>query len=348
MKIPESVPWCPAGVTLGTGGQGQVHLVTRKGDPNGGKFALKALRNTDSEQAQRRFQREIETVNQLDHPNIIRIFDHSKEGDEFQFYVMEFHEGAKTLARIISTQSCNPYHGDVLRSLDLFEQLVTAIGACAASEPPIVHRDINPKNVLVLPDNTIRLIDFGICQVQDGQMITLADEGVGARYYASPECEAASDSEIGTHSDFYSAAKVLWSVITSRQAFARETPVFGDRSMRALFPKQTETWHLTRIFEKTIRQNREDRFLFIRNVFDLIHELRYLIQSGFPPLEDTVRRCPSCGNKSLTDFAEAHLVFGSSRPSEKISALVCEDCGFAFVRDYVILRENIKRIRGLS
>ena len=42
MKIPETVPWRSTGVTLGSGGQGQVHLVTRKGDPSGDKFALKA------------------------------------------------------------------------------------------------------------------------------------------------------------------------------------------------------------------------------------------------------------------------------------------------------------------
>ena len=117
------------------------------------------------------------------------MIDHSEEGDEFQYYVMEYHECAQTLANIIFSRS-NRFHGDVLRSLDLFEQIISAIGACEALDPPIVHRDINPKNMLILPDGNVRLIDFGICQIQDGTIITLADEGVGTRDYTSPECEA--------------------------------------------------------------------------------------------------------------------------------------------------------------
>ena len=70
-----------------------------------------------------------------------------------------------------------------MRSLDLFESIVSAIGVCEASSPQIVHRDINPKNVLVLPDGSIRLIDFGVCQINEGEMITLVDENVAARNY---------------------------------------------------------------------------------------------------------------------------------------------------------------------
>ena len=346
MKIPETVPWCPTGVTLGSGGQGQVHLVTRKGNPSGGKFALKTLRNTDSEQAQQRFQREIEAVKQLDHPNIIRIFDHSKEGDEFQYYVMEYHEGAKTLARIISTQSCNPYHGEVLRSLDLFEQLVTAIGACGASEPPIVHRDIKPQNILVLPNDTIRLIDFGICHFEDGEIITLTDENVGPRNYMAPECGFGNDEFVGIHSDLYSAAKVLWSTITSKRMFDRESPVFGDLSMIKMFPKQTEAWHLTRIFEKTIREKTQDRFQKARDVLSQIRELRYLIQRGFPPLEDARKRCPCCGSMYLIDSPQSYLVFGNPNPSGVI-AIQCNTCGFIYLRNAEVWKANFDRIRQL-
>ena len=57
--------------------------------------------------------------------------------------------------------------------------------------------------------DTIRLIDFGICQVQDGTIITLVDENVGARNYTSPECEAGNEESIHVYSDIYSASKVL-------------------------------------------------------------------------------------------------------------------------------------------
>ena len=347
MEIPEYVPWCLTGTDLGSGRQGDVCLVTRKNELDGAKYALKNLRNTDSGQARRRFLREIEAVMELNHPNIIRIFGHSDEGDDFQYYVMEYHEGAETLESITSSQSSNPFHGDVLKSLDLFEQIISAIGAYEASDNQIVHRDISPKNILVLKDGTIRLIDFGICQFQDGQVITLVDEGVGARNYTAPECESGIDASIGIHSDIYSAAKVLWSAITSKRAFSREQPVFGNQSMSVMFPNQTETWHLTRIFEKTIREKPHDRSQKTLDVLSQICEIRYLIQRGFPPLEDTRKRCLRCGGMCLIRFPESHLVLGNPNPPG-IFAIQCNTCGFLYLQNVDVWQASVDRIRELS
>ena len=185
MKIPDSVPWCSTGTTLGSGGQAVVHLVTRREQPEGPRFALKALKNVQSRQARERFRREIEAVKLLDHPNIAKIVDQSGPEDPFQFYVMEYYEGARTLASVIFSES-NPYHGKPLECLGLFEQILLALQACEQTSPPVVHRDIHPSNILLLRDGSLRLIDFGICQIQDGHIITLVDENVGARNYAAP------------------------------------------------------------------------------------------------------------------------------------------------------------------
>lgn len=71
---------------------------------------------------------------------------------------------------------------------------MSAIQAREQANPQVVHRDINPKNILFAPDRTIRLIDFGICQIQDWTKATLVDEDVGTGNYTSPECEAGSDT----------------------------------------------------------------------------------------------------------------------------------------------------------
>lgn len=207
---------------MGSGGQGDVQLVCKRNEAEGPKYALKILRNTGSIQARERFRREIEVVKQLEAPAIIRVIAHSTEEDDFQYYVMEYHEGAKTLDSIMLSGD-NPYHGNILRSLDLFESIVSAIGVCEASSPQIVHRDINPKNILVLRDSSIKLIDFGVCQIDEGERFTFVDENVGTRNYTSPECEAGNDASIGVHSDIYSAGKVLWAAITSKQAVLRLT-----------------------------------------------------------------------------------------------------------------------------
>ncbi len=347
MKIPDSVSWKRVGDPLGIGGQGNVHPVVRKDDPEGPTFALKKLNKTNSEKARDRFQREIEAVKTLDHPNIIRIIDYSSADADFQYYVMECPEDPRTLSDLIFS-SCNPFYGDALRSLDLFEQIVSAIGACEECQPQVFHRDIKPDNILVLKDGSIRLIDFGICHFDDGNMITLTDEGVGARDYTAPECESGnSDRPIGIHSDLYSAAKVLWTAITSQKAFAREQPVFRHRSMKEMFPERTETWHLTSIFEKTIREAPEDRFQSTHDVLCLIREVRYLIQQGFPPLEDVGERCPSCGRKDVKKIPDSHSVFGYIRRVDFVS-YQCNSCGLALLRNKSLLEQNVGRTKDFD
>lgn len=342
MKIPDNIPWKATGTTLGQGGQGVVQLVTRKDDTEGRHYALKALNRVNSAQARQRFRSEIEAVKLLDHDAIVPVVDQSEPGDAFQFYVMEYIPDAKPLNRVIFNGT-NPYHGDVGQSLALFQKVVEAIQACERANPQIVHRDIKPNNILIVPDGGIRLIDFGICQIQDGAMVTLVDENVGARNYTSPECEGGNAANVGIHSDIYSAGKVLWSAITSRQAFAREEPVFAHLSMQTLFPEQPETWHLSHVFEKTIREDPSNRFQSAQDVANLVGELHQIIQRGFPPVERVHFRCPSCGWRRI-DFLPEN--FSGFDPDRFVSHR-CAFCGFTFVRDRVIWRENVDRTQGL-
>lgn len=346
MRIPKHVPWRSTGSTLGTGGQGQVQLVFDPNQPDGKRHALKVLRNTSSQQARERFRREIEVVKSLQSDFVVPVIDHSQPEDDFQYYVMEYCEGARTLASIIFSDD-NPFHGQISKCLDLFEQILLGIRVCEASRPQVFHRDIKPNNILVLPDDTIRLIDFGVCQVNDGEMITLVDENVGARNYTSPECESGSDEYIGVHSDIYSAAKILWSAITSKQAFAREEPAFTTRSMEVMFRVIPETWHLTHIFEKTIRRSPADRFQRVGEAVELVRHVRHLVQSGVPPLRNISHYCPSCGWPAVRDFSRSHEVFGNPNPPG-VRSLMCDLCGFGFVRNMEVLSENLKRRESLS
>ena len=329
MGIPECVPWRATGKILGEGGQGQVHLVVSQDDPDGPEYALKELSNTESEQALKRFMREIKVVKKLteqsrasSNSGIARIVDHSKPDDGYQYYVMEYYVGAKTLAEIIFAPSSNPYHGNVLKSLGLFEQIVRAIEEYGASNSSIVHRDIKPQNILVLPDDTIKLIDFGICHFEDGETITLTDENVGPRNYMAPECGFGSNEPVGIHSDLYPAAKVLWSTITSKRVFDRESPVFGELSMIQMFPNQPKTWHLMRIFELTIRLSPVDRINGVRPLLTEISNLRYVIKAGYPPLEDTRYRCPSVDGSVLQTFLR-HTTFSRFQGQARRPVLSC-------------------------
>jgi serine/threonine protein kinase len=166
MKIPENLKWKKTGKTLGQGGQGQVFEVQDVTSKNGLTYAMKALSKNRPSKAYERFHREIKAIASLRHPYIIKIADFSSLEDDFQYYVMEIVQGAVPLQTILKS-SDNPYLRNPIKSMKLFRQICEALLACEESEPCIVHRDLSPANVLIVPDGSIKIIDFGLCQIED-------------------------------------------------------------------------------------------------------------------------------------------------------------------------------------
>jgi serine/threonine protein kinase len=328
MKIPKELRWEVTGETLGEGGQAQVYLVKDKIGEFDGVWALKALKRRQSGQAYERFCREITAIKKLEHPNIIRIVDNSTPNTEFQFYVMEHIEGAEPLEKVIRSEA-NPFYGNPLGSLDLFEQICSALLECEDCRPKIIHRDLSPSNVLIKPDRSVKIIDFGLCQIEGHETITLVDEGVGTVNYMAPECESGADETIGIGADLYSAGKILWSAITGLKAFSRENPAFSGKSMPEMFPEDPSTWHLHHIFEKTIRRDWRNRWGSAKEAVAAARRVHYLIRCGYPPLEEIIRRCPICGVGSLENFEGSHMVFGNPNPPSIFSAQ-CSYCGLCF------------------
>lgn len=189
---------------LGSGGQGTVYRVIDIFDPKETVRALKVLDPNASQQARERFQNEIVTVSNISHRSIIKIIDYSQPHDDFQYLVMEYHDGAVTINELcLPPLLYNPFHGNTIKCLDLFGQIISAVRACERAPNPVYHRDISPKNILVLPNSTIRLIDFGLCHTDGDNTITMTGENIGTRSYAPPECGAGINLPVGTHTDIY-------------------------------------------------------------------------------------------------------------------------------------------------
>jgi serine/threonine protein kinase len=309
------------------------------GDPT--PYALKELRADAPKEAHRRFVREIEALKRLSDPGIIGIIDHSAFEDRYQFLVMEKPPGARPLRDVIFGTP-NPFHGDAMASLDLIAKILSALKGCESER--ITHRDLSPNNILFLPDGSIKIIDFGICQIQEGQMITLTDEGFGTRDYTAPECESGQEGAIGTHSDLYSVGKILWSAVTSRRAFAFERAGFTTLSMKELFPKRPEIWHLHNLFEKTIRSAPENRHQTSDAALWTVERVRFLIEGRYPPLEllASKRWCPVCGVGELQQFSEDQYVFGNRDNRRPIIALQCSRCGHCLAFNPQVLDAEIE------
>ena len=346
MKIPKNIQWQSTGQTVGQGGQAQIHLVKNKDDDTSTLYALKALRNSGSKQAYERFYKEIDAVKVLNHSNIIKIIDHSIPDADFHYYVMEYVDGAKPLDKVINSNQ-NPFYNNPLKSLQLFEQICSAIYACELSNPKIVHRDLCPANILVLPNSSIKIIDFGICQIENGAPITLTDEGVGTINYMAPECESGSNETIRSGADLYSAGKILWSALTGNKAFAREKPVFTTKSMPDMFPDNPSTWHLFHIFKKTIRNDWRERWGSAEHAISTVNFVRNLINNGYPPLETVTARCPICGVGELDSLRGSHMVFGNPNP-QGIGAVQCSYCGICMAINYNQKKQNLKSRENLE
>ncbi len=348
MVLPKDFRWRQAGSELGRGGQAAILPVEDAQGVLEGKWALKSLTSNASEKAYKRFYQEIEVIRSLDHPSVIRIVDYSKPDANFHYYVMEFHEGAKSLRKLIQSGN-NPYYGSALTTLDLFKRLVEVIDV--TSRRDVVHRDLSPANVLVLQNQSIKVIDFGLCQIEGGHAVTLADEGVGTMYYMAPECEAGAEREIDFRSDLYSAGKIAWSAITNQFAFSREALVFAGKSMQSMFAADPSTWHLHHIFEGTIRELPSNRFASSLDALRTCEKLEYVIKCGYPPLELLATRCPLCGFGEIQSHRNESIVkhpFRNSVEEVGIEPVQCDYCGFWLSVDNAKFTDTLGKRRQLE
>ena len=143
--------------------------------------AVKVLRpGTDEEEVfARRFRSEALYTANLSHPNIATVFDYG-EDDNLAYLVMELVPG-EPLSALVQREGA--LHPEQVRAI--MGQAALALGA--AHEAGVVHRDVKPANILVMPDGTVKLTDFGIARAVDGSGQTQTGEVLGTPHYLSPE-----------------------------------------------------------------------------------------------------------------------------------------------------------------
>jgi eukaryotic-like serine/threonine-protein kinase len=211
--------------SLGVGGMGEVY---RAHDPRLGRdVAIKVLpadRMADQSR-RRRFVHEARAASALNHPSIVTIHEIASE-DGIDFIVMEYVRG-RTLAALIRR-----------RGMPLPEALRVAIpiadALARAHAVGIVHRDPKPANVIVGPDGTVKVLDFGLAKLtgsddgsDDHRTVTmeaedrgpLSEQGrvAGTVGYMSPEQQAGK--KVDARSDVFSFGAVLYEMITGQRAF---------------------------------------------------------------------------------------------------------------------------------
>ena len=182
-----------------------------------------------------RFKREATTAANLNHPNIVQIFDWGIEDEPY--FVMEYIEG-NTLTSIIAKNRT------ISLSDILFIGAQVANGLHAAHQKGLVHRDIKPGNIMITPDGKVKVTDFGIVSLQNEESdITKTGSILGTASYISPE--QAQGKAVSIESDLYSLGTVLYELITGKAPFTGDTPI------------STATKHLTEKPEKPSNYRRD-------------------------------------------------------------------------------------------
>jgi hypothetical protein len=198
---------------LGHGGMGRVYLAQEEG--SGRRAALKVLSSQLAQEAGflTRFQREIETLSQLSHPNIVRFFEAGFENGLY-FYAMEFVDG-DSLETLLAQRGRLPWS----EILDIALQICPALKH--AHDHGIIHRDLKPANILQAHDGVVKLTDFGIAKVFAQGHLTVTGGVVGTAEYLSPE--QAAGKPVTKRSDLYSLGTVLYTLLTGRPPFLGES-----------------------------------------------------------------------------------------------------------------------------
>jgi serine/threonine protein kinase len=196
------------------GGMGTLH---HGRDTNTGNIvAIKRLKPelvTHSPELVARFLREGEALQQLNHPNIVKILA-MVEDKEQPVIIMEYVPGGD-LRKLLAGQSLLPLH----RVLDIGLEIADAL--TRTHHLNILHRDIKPANVLLAADGTTRLIDFGIASLEQHETrITRTGEIIGTLAYLSPE--VFRGEELDPRSDIWSFGVLLFELLAGCPPFSGE------------------------------------------------------------------------------------------------------------------------------
>lgn len=199
---------------IGTGGMGSVWAASRVEGGFQQRAAIKLIkRGMDSDEVLARFERERSVLAGLEHPWIARLYDGGSAADGRPYLVMELVDG------VPFDRYCAQAGRTLDEKLALFARVCDAVDF--AHRQRVLHRDLKPQNVLVTPDGTPKLLDFGIAKVLGVDGVdatrTRTAQRIFTPQYASPE-QLRGDA-LTVRSDVFSLGVMLYEVLTGKRPF---------------------------------------------------------------------------------------------------------------------------------
>ena len=202
-----------------------------------------------------RFRQEAQAAANLSHPNIVNIYDWGRDGETY-YIVMEYVNGTDLKTLVEDSGPLDP-----VRVAQYGAQVCAALAVAHGYD--VIHRDIKPHNIVITPDGTVKVMDFGIARAGNTTM-TQTGSVLGTAQYISPE--QAQGGMLGPSSDLYSLGATLYELVTGQVPFDADTPVaialkqvneqpVPPRQLRASIPAALEA-----VILKAMRKNPAERY----------------------------------------------------------------------------------------
>lgn len=197
---------------LGIGGAAEVYRAVSLA--TGHEVALKVLCDRADPSMILRFTREAKALGQLDHPNVVRVFEAGFEEGE-RFLAMELASGGSLKDRLQSGPM--PWREAVQTAIQI------ALALSHAHTKGIIHRDLKPGNVMFAGDGQAKLMDFGLAHLSDVSAMTRTGTVMGTVFYLSPE--QAVGKKVDARSDLYALGAVLYEMVAGEPPFTGPSAV---------------------------------------------------------------------------------------------------------------------------
>ena len=196
--------------SLGSGTMGMVMLAEKDGKEYAVKIMRSDIGGINGYEQIERFKREAEVLAQLQHPNIVKVYEYGiYEKEDVPYIVMEYISGTPLDYKMKQGKL------SIDDKISIIKGVASALGTVHKAE--ILHRDIKPANILLTETMEPKLTDFGIARVSDSEL-TMTAQALGTPAYMSPEAFDVN-SEVDIRSDIFSLGVVCYELFTGQKPF---------------------------------------------------------------------------------------------------------------------------------